>query len=316
MSDIPVISVVIPLYNRGPYIARAINSVLSQTEQRFEIIVMDGHSTDDGPRIVNLLKDNRIFFHMQSGSGVSSARNEGVCLSRSDFIAFLDADDEWMPDHIETLMKLRNRYPEAGAYTTAYMIKLPNSKIRSVNYYAIPERPCEGLLQSYFKSGAFGYPPVWTSVVGIPRHIFIKLGGFKDGVWIGEDTDLWGRIALKYPIAFSWNGMGIYHTEATNRVCKRAEPIQENIFISTARDAIEAGEISPRMRADLLEYISKKQIETAFHNIRVGERRLARYNLKKCATKRLVMQKYLAIFLAYAPQRAYSLFSKLYMFRK
>lgn len=313
MSQIPVISVVIPLYNRGPYIARAINSVLNQTEQRFEIIVMDGHSTDDGPRIVNSLNDERIFFYIQSGSGVSSARNEGVCHSRSDFIAFLDADDDWMPDHIETLMKLRNRYPEAGAYTTAYIIKYPSSKIRSANYFAIPERPWEGLLQSYFKTAAFGSPPVWTSVVGISKHIFLEFGGFKDGVWRGEDLDLWGRIALKYPIAFSWNGMGIYHTEASNRVCNRAEPIQENIFICTAQDAIESGKVSPSTRFDLLEYISSKQIETAFHNISIGERKLARENLKGCVSKKLLKQKYLAFFLTYMPQNAYVLIKRLNM---
>lgn len=314
MSCIPVISVVIPLYNRGPYIARAIRSVLSQTEQRFEIIVVDGDSTDNGPKIVNSFKDDRILFYTQRGSGVSSARNEGVRHSQSDFIAFLDADDEWTRDHIETLMKLRNRYPEAGAYATAYVIKFPNSRIRPANYFAIPDRPWEGLLQSYFKSGAFGSPPVWTSAVGIPKHIFMELGGFKDGVWWGEDTDLWGRIALRYPIAFSWNGIGIYHTEASNRVCTRAWPIEENVFVRTARDALEAGEVSSNMREDLLEYVAMKQIESAFHNLSVCKPKFARENLKGCATKKQAIKKYLVLFLAYAPYSIYSALRRLSRF--
>lgn len=117
------VSIVIPLYNKGPHISRTIQSVLNQTEQNFEIIVVDGQSTDEGPKIVKSFEDPRIFFFEQVGSGVSSARNEGISHSRSDFVAFLDADDEWMPDHLETLLRLREAYPEAGAYTTAYLVK-------------------------------------------------------------------------------------------------------------------------------------------------------------------------------------------------
>ena len=73
----PRVSVVIPLYNKDPHIAQTIQSVLNQTEQNFEIIVVDGQSTDEGPKVVKSFKDQRIFFFEQEGSGVSSARNEG-----------------------------------------------------------------------------------------------------------------------------------------------------------------------------------------------------------------------------------------------
>ena len=146
------VSIVIPLYNKGPHISRTIQSVLNQTEQNFEIIVVDGQSTDEGPEIVKSFEDPRILFFEQIGSGVSSARNEGISHSRSDFVAFLDADDEWMPDHLETLLRLRETYPEAGAYTTAYLVKYPNSQIKMASFHAIPEKPWEGLLPSYFKS--------------------------------------------------------------------------------------------------------------------------------------------------------------------
>ena len=155
------------------------------------------------------------------------------------------------------------------------------------NFHAIPEKPWEGLIPSYFKSAAFGAPPVWTSVVGIPKRILTEMGGFSTDAWWGEDTDLWGRIALKYPIAFSWDGMGIYHTEASNRACNRTEPVEENIFVRTAREALEAGEVPFAMQQDLREYIAKKQIETAWHNIRAKRADLAQIVLKKCVTRKL-----------------------------
>lgn len=311
MELIPAVSVVIPLYNKGPYIARAIQSVLSQTIQDFEIIIVDGQSTDDGPRIVKSFQDKRIIFINQIGKGVSSARNEGIEHSKSDFIAFLDADDEWMPDHLETLLRLRYAYPEAGAYTTAYLVKYPNLRTKMPNFFMIPEKPWEGPIPSYFKSAAFGASPVWTSAVGIPKSILKEMGGFSMEAWWGEDTDLWGRIALKYPISFSWEGLVIYHTEATNRLCNRIEPVDENIFCHTARLAIETGAVSPEIRDDLSEYIAKKIIETAWFNIQANRRELAKKNLKKCITKKMVFKKYWTMIWANMPFKVYYLWRRL-----
>lgn len=100
------ISVVIPLFNKGPYIARTLDSVLKQTFQDFKVIVVDDGSTDDGAEIVRGFDDPRIQLIQQPNQGESVARNRGVDESLSDFVAFLDADDEWMPKHLETILKL------------------------------------------------------------------------------------------------------------------------------------------------------------------------------------------------------------------
>lgn len=310
MSEKPTVSVVIPLYNKGPHIARTIQSVLNQTEQNFEIVIVDGQSTDDGPGVIKSIKDRRIRFHEQVGSGVSSARNEGVSHASADFIAFLDADDEWMPDHLETLLKLRNMHPNAGAYATAWLIQTSSHTIKEANFHAIPEKPWEGPLPNYFRSAALGDPPVWTSAMGMPKRIFEEMNGFATGAWWGEDTDLWGRIALKYPIAFSWDGMAIYHTEATNRVCNRKDAIDENIFVSTARAAIDGGDVGQEIMMDLQEYIAKKQIETAWANIRAKRPDLARSILKKCETNLLLQEKIKAYFWACVPSSIYELSSR------
>ena len=183
-------SVIIPLYNKGPYIARALESVLKQTIQDFEIIVIDGGSEDNGPKMVKNFNDPRILFLEQSGKGVSNARNEAVNFSKNEYIAFLDADDEWMPHHLETIMWLIEKYPEAGVFTTVYKKQTAEGKIQQPVYKCIPNAPWEGLLPDYFRSGALGNSPAWTSVVVIPKKIFHEMGGFPELIEPGQDNTL------------------------------------------------------------------------------------------------------------------------------
>jgi len=279
-------SVIIPLFNKGPYIARAINSVLNQTIQNFEIIVIDGGSKDDGPKIVNDLKDPRIHFLMQSGKGVSNARNEAVNFEENDFISFLDADDEWMPNHLEAIVRLIEMYPQAGMFTTAWKLQTADGKLQWANYRCIPPPPWEGLLPDYFKSVALGQNPVWTSVVVIPRKIFLEMGGFPEGYWYGEDMDLWGKIALKYPVAFSGEFGGIYHWDAENRACDRTIPLDyQEPFIKTARAALINGEVNQELKESLNEYIWTIESDRAFRCVQAGSRNKGKEILKQFTTK-------------------------------
>jgi glycosyltransferase involved in cell wall biosynthesis len=295
-----LVSVVIPLYNKKNYIGRAIRSVLMQTIEDFEIIIIDDGSIDGSSDVVKTFLETRIRLIRQENQGVSLARNNGVRNSRADFIAFLDADDEWLPDHLKTLLRLRNDYPFAGAFTTAYKILEPDGKVRPARYQAIPTNPREGLIPNYFKSATLGESPMNSSSIGIPKIIFDEFGGFPEDSWWGEDTDLFGRIALKYPIAFSWEGGVIYHWDASNRVCGRP-CLEPEPFVRTAQTILHTEPPPESIRKDLNEYIARKELYRAASNVYVGDTIKAREILKNIHTGNFKSRKFFLFILSILP---------------
>jgi glycosyltransferase involved in cell wall biosynthesis len=295
-----LVSVVIPLYNKKNYIGRAVCSVLMQTIEDYEIIIIDDGSLDGSGDVVKTFLDTRIRLFRQENQGVSSARNTGVRYARSDFIAFLDADDEWLPDHLKTLLRLRNDYPFAGTFTTAYKILESDGKMRSASYKAIPASPGEGLIPNYFKSATLGDSPMNSSSIGIPKVIFNEFGGFPENAWWGEDTDLFGRIALKYPVAFSWEWAVIYHWEATDRVCGRPS-LEPEPFVTTAKSLLNTEQQSESVRKDLEEYIARKELYRAASHLYVGNKTQARDILKQIHTDYFKSRKYLLFTISALP---------------
>jgi len=205
-------SVIIPLYNKAAYVEKAIQSVLSQTFREFELIVVDDGSTDNSMSVVE-----RIFKSplgdlgvnppsggwggfTQSNQGVSTARNNGVKVAKYNYIAFLDADDWWEPTYLEEMKGLIEKFPEAGIYGCGYYI-IKNGKKRIAPIGVEPD----------FSKGMINYcrvyaktlcMPLWTGATIIRKTIFESEQGFKSGLKLGEDFDLWVRVALKYPVAF------------------------------------------------------------------------------------------------------------------
>ncbi len=209
-------SVVIPLYNKEKHIQRALQSVLNQTVQASEIIVVNDGSTDKSVEAVAEIKDSRIRIINQPNKGVSVARNNGISQAGSELVAFLDADDAWKPDFLETITRLRRQYPDAGLYATAYETSHSKAGTIKVQYREIPPEPWEGIIPDFFSS-MMGQPPVWTSAAVVPKHVFEVSGYFREGQVLAEDVDMWCRVALKFSIAFSTRVCATYYQDAENR---------------------------------------------------------------------------------------------------
>ena len=285
------ISVVVPLYNKAPYIERAIRSILAQTFQDFVILVVDDGSTDGGAELVKKYEDSRICVIQQKNAGVSAARNRGITEAKGELIAFLDADDEWKAEFLEILLSLRRKYPEAGLYATGYEIQKITGVIEKPKFKAVPSKLSEGILPNYFRVAVYGKSPVWTSAVGEPKYVFNERGGFLIGEHFGEDVDMWGRIALKYPIAFSQKIGAIYHQESLGRACNANVLIEDSPFIRTAKKAIDNGEISEEISIDLREYIAMKQLDIVRRKVLYGDIQNAIKLLNNCKTSLFCLRK-------------------------
>lgn len=199
-------SVIIPLYNKAPYVETAIRSVLAQTYQEFELIIIDDGSKDEGLKIVQRLLSSLTppsggwGGFTQQNQGVSRARNNGVKLAKYDYIAFLDADDWWEPTFLEEMKRLIEEFPKAGIYGSSYY-KVKNGKYIPANIGVDKgfERGIINYFQVYSKTM---WMPLWTGSVIVSKQIFNSENGFKPVLKLGEDFDLWVRIAYKYPVVF------------------------------------------------------------------------------------------------------------------
>lgn len=260
----PDISIVVPLYNKGHYIANTLNSILAQSFKNFEVIVINDGSTDEGPDIVKkyLLNDSRIRLISQYNSGVSAARNRGIAEAKSDIIAFLDADDVWKPCFLETIITLISSFPQAGAYSTSFAIVYPSGKVTIPDFSGIPEAPWEGIIPNYFRA-ALSVAICNSSNTAVPKSIFSKVGLFPEGSPIGEDLDLWARIALEFPIAFSTKVCSKYHLNASESTIKA-----DNFYlrknrpvVNTLKKAISEGACRPHLVEDIYNYIAYRQIK-------------------------------------------------------
>jgi glycosyltransferase involved in cell wall biosynthesis len=293
------ISVIVPLFNKETTIERTIRSVIGQTFLDFELIIIDDGSTDKSYELVKNIIDPRIRVIKQANSGVSAARNRGIIEAKYPFIAFLDADDEWCPIFLDNIKGLIQKYPEAGIFATSYKIKSKNKIIRP-KFLDIISDDWEGIMPNYFKECAYGEHPFCSSSVCIPANIFSKLGGFSVGESRGEDLEMWFRIALENPIAYSNEIGAIYHTEVRNRACDKMN-LESPKILQTAQQSLMSEKISFDIMSDINEYVAKIKLMGAYNNMLCGNYHNARKILLGCDTNFYWFEKSILIIFTYFP---------------
>ena len=207
-----MISIVVPLYNKEKSIATALNSVLAQTLQDFEVVVVDDGSTDGGAAVVEGYADPRIRLIRQENAGVSAARNRGIEDAKGEYVAFLDADDEWMPEFLAEIVALQKEFPECRAQATSYVINTRGVK-SSITLRKMPFQGERGVLTNYFEVASCSHPPVCSICVCIERELLQHTGGFPLGITSGEDLLTWARIAVHTHWAYSLKSLAQYNVE-------------------------------------------------------------------------------------------------------
>lgn len=200
MDQNHTVSVIIPTYNRATSIGASIQSVLDQTWQDFEIIIVDDGSTDNTRQVIEGFEDDRIrYICLEKNGGASHARNIGIGQAGGEFIAFLDSDDEWMPEKLEKQMQVMLQASDK--------VGLVYCRMRGSRGYEEPIICPELSLKKEGLAGNLLRNLVRSNVIGTPAMLVRKkcleqTGGFDEGLRCLEDWELVLRIAERWEIAF------------------------------------------------------------------------------------------------------------------
>lgn len=220
-------SVVIPLYNKQNSIAATLQSVLAQTYTNYEIIVVDDGSTDDSARVVEELMKNspslqggdRGRLIRKSNGGVSSARNCGIQEAKYDYIALLDGDDLWDEHYLEEQVKLIQDFPEAKMWGINFA-EMSNGELIRKLPTGLPDG-YRGYVENYFQIPGRISDLYCSSSVVIQKEVFERVGYFDERIKYAEDSDMWFRIIVTYPVVFYDRYMAFYQYDAENRAMNR-----------------------------------------------------------------------------------------------
>lgn len=206
---IPLVSVVIPAYNKGDTLASAVESVLRQTVRDLEIIVVDDGSVDDTKEQARRL-GQRIRYCYQPRAGVSAARNYGIREARGEFVAFLDGDDLWLPRKLETQLAYLER--ERGTDAVQCSAYLVNNALEVVD-----ARRCHPAQDTLLDFLLFRNLPGFGSTLLARKHRLEVLGGYGTDLVILEDWDLACRLARQHTLCSLPDFLVLYRQHPGNR---------------------------------------------------------------------------------------------------
>jgi hypothetical protein len=196
----PAVSVIIPTYERRAAVRRAVASVLAQTFQDFEVLVVDDGSTDGTDRALAGI-DRRIVYEWQENRGVAAARNAGIRRARGGVVAFLDSDDRWLPDHLAVVMAVLRCHREVVLCSTAPGFHV-GGRQRASSAQVVDALP------ALFVENIVGH----HSGVAVRRRALLSVGGFDERLAVMEGWELWLRLAGLGPFALLRRRTLVYQT--------------------------------------------------------------------------------------------------------
>lgn len=255
----PKVSVIIPTYNNAGYISDAIDSVLTQTYDDYEIIVIDDGSTDDTKKVLEKY-NSKIRYFYQANKGISAARNRGMAEAKGEYIALLDSDDIWFPEKIAMQVETLERNKQIGLVGS--LLKVVDRYGNSLGTTKPKKSPGNS-----FENGLIDGCPAPSSFV-IRRECFDVIGLFDEGLEMFEDLDLYLRISKKYMIRNIDIPLGCYRIHSSNTTKDDFEVYRNQVaFAKKWLSCIAKESEFDRVRAYLLFMIKKYSRLLVKHNI-------------------------------------------------
>lgn len=204
-------TVVIPLYNKESSIKNTLESVLNQQYGDFEVVIVNDGSTDESLTVVEQFQDSRIRIFDQDNQGVSAARNRGIREAKFEWIAFLDADDFWLENHLLTISLMMKKYPDEKVFVTSFQY---SNRVYS-NRRTIQNGTY--LIENFFKEYFPFRDLICTITTVVQKKALLEIGGYDIRLSLGEDMDLWARLGKAFSMVKSEAITAIYRVDAENR---------------------------------------------------------------------------------------------------
>lgn len=299
-------SVIIPLYNKAEHIIETLESVMAQTHPATEVLVVDDGSTDNGVALIQQQKYENVHIIKQKNQGVSAARNTGIRAARCEYVAFLDADDQWMPLFLDEMASLIRKYPTVGMYASRYILvnEKGNYEDAKLAFKDKDLDPNGFLLDNYFEISSKGDLPFTMSSIVVHQSVFGDVGLFPINEPMGEDQDFYARVALNGPIAYTPNILQVYRRDAQNRACIRNVPETECPFSTRLNAQLKSGSIGGKQKLAVARYTAAHLCHLARLNIMSGKYKTARALLKDPRCHLKPKHKYALSLMSYLYQSA------------
>lgn len=268
-------SIVVPLYNKAPYIETALRSVLDQSISDFELIVIDDGSTDGGAELVRAFDDPRITVIRQANGGVSRARNVGISMAQGEWVAFFDADDWMHPEYFATLIDAQRLHPDADvAATTCLLIDHTDDEVWPPAWQ-LPSKPFKVELIVDLPLRWMQGPTLYASSVAVRTSRLASLQPcFAPGESVGEDVDFWLRLGETSPIILVHAPLVAYRTSVVNSLSGAIPQLEIPAFVHRMRDRAHGriGSANHAHRRALLRLVGHIEITLTREALALGKR--------------------------------------------
>lgn len=280
------VSVVIPLYDKEKYIKRALDSVSTQTFKDFEVIVVNDGSTDTGPEIAAAYKDTRIRLIHQKNQGASAARNCGIMKAKSDWIAFVDADDEWSPCYLMEITNTIKKHPNMKVFAGNY-IRCHQGK-KNVTFFPSQEDLILVFdLNKYTSALTTKGSIITASSVVVSKQALMSVGTYPTNQKYGEDIDTFFRLVEKYGLVFCTKPMvkywfGLPESACNQELIDSKHILHNSALIKELRQSLDQNELSNMKRKAYIEYICKRDLLRLGAFVLTGNSHKAREVIFRC----------------------------------
>ncbi len=244
----PFFSVIIPTYNRLPFVRKAVESVLTQTWKDWELLVIDDGSTDGTPQWIRTLTDPRVVYRWQENQGVSMARNTGLRLAKGEWVAFLDSDDRFTPRKLERVRAAIETYPDIRVVHTEERWYRQGRLLNPKKKHQKPDG------EVYHRAVQLCCISISTAVVH--REVFDRVGVFDPALPACEDYDFWLRVTQRYPVKLIPEYLTIKDGGRPDQLS--AQPCLDQYRIQALRRMLSSGSLTPRQREWTLAALQRK----------------------------------------------------------